>query len=106
MLGVPGLTRRTCKRGRAEVHLVPAQVDQLGGPQPVAVGHEDHSGVPVSPAVLLARAISRSTSASVKYSRVRSLLLGGRFGVTVRFTVLGVTSLRCRLAMRCALPAM
>jgi hypothetical protein len=36
---------------------------------------------------------------------VRSLLFEGRFGVTVRFTVAGVTSFRCPLAMRFALPA-
>src|SRR5262249_2856093 len=54
----------------------------------------------------LAAFISRSTSASVRYSRVRSLLLGGRLGVTVRFTVIGVTSFRCLLAMCFALPAL
>jgi hypothetical protein len=32
--------------------------------------------------------------------------LGSRLGVTVRFTVAGLTSLRCRLAMRCALSAL
>jgi hypothetical protein len=32
--------------------------------------------------------------------------LGGRVGLTVRFTMAGVTSLRCRLAMRSALPAL
>src|ERR1039457_1532892 len=51
----------------------------------------------------LAAAISRSTSASVRYSRVRRSRLGGRLGVTVRFTVAGVTSLRCNLAMGFAL---
>ena len=45
----------------------------------------------------LAAAISRSTSASVRCSRVRSLALGRRLGVTVRFTVAGVTSFRCDL---------
>ena len=47
----------------------------------------------------LAAVISRSTSASVRYSRVRRSALGGRVGVTVRFTVAGVTSLRCDFAM-------
>src|SRR5262245_60532097 len=51
----------------------------------------------------LAAFISRSTSASVRYSRVRNSLFGGRLGLTVRFTVAGATSLRCRLAMRCTL---
>ena len=53
----------------------------------------------------LAAAISRSTSASVRYSRVRSLALGSRVGVTVRFTVAGVTSLRCDLVMCFTAPA-
>jgi hypothetical protein len=66
---------------------------------PVPIGHKDHSSVPVAPAVRLAAAISRSISASVRYSRVRSLQLGSRLGVTVRFTEAGVTSLRCDLAM-------
>jgi hypothetical protein len=36
---------------------------------------------------------------AVRYSRVRRSALGGRVGVTVRFTVRGATSLRCDLAM-------
>ena len=43
---------------------------------------------------------------SHRYSRVRRLALGARFGVTVRFTVAGVTSLRCDLAMGFALPVL
>jgi hypothetical protein len=41
----------------------------------------------------------RSTSASVRYSRVRRSMLGRRVGRTVRFTVVGDTSLRCDFAM-------
>jgi hypothetical protein len=41
---------------------------------------------------------------SVRYSRVRSLPFGNRLGVTVRFTVAGMTSLRCDLAMCSTLP--
>ena len=44
----------------------------------------------------------RSTSASVRYSRVRRSALGRRVGVTVRFTVPGATSFRCDFAMRFA----
>src|SRR5262249_11126894 len=40
----------------------------------------------------------RSSSASVRYSRVRRSALGRRLGVTVRFTVAGVTSRRRDLA--------
>src|ERR1039458_2624755 len=50
--------------------------------------------------------IKRSTSVSVRYSRVRRSALGARLGVTVRFTVAGVTSLRCDLAMGFAFPVL
>jgi hypothetical protein len=92
------------QRGGPEVHLLPSQVYQFGRAKTVAVGHEDHRGVPVPPAALPGR-IHQPPDLSVKYSRVRSLLFGGRFGRTVRFTMAGVTSLRCRLAMCFALPA-
>src|SRR6516225_3548727 len=48
----------------------------------------------------LAAFIRRSTSASVRYSRVRRSPLGSRVGLTVRLTVAGVTSFRCDLAIR------
>ncbi len=51
MLGVPCLTLRTCRVAVAELHLIPAQVHQFGDTQAVPVGHEDHGGVPVAPAV-------------------------------------------------------
>jgi hypothetical protein len=38
---------------------------------------------------------SRSTSASVRYSRLRTFAFGSRFGLTVRFTMRGVTNFRC-----------
>ena len=41
---------------------------------------------------------------SVRYSRVRRSPLRRRLGVTVRFTVFGVTSLRCDLATSFGLP--
>jgi hypothetical protein len=39
--------------GRPEVHLIPAQVNQLGNPETVPIGHEDHGGVPMAVAVAL-----------------------------------------------------
>src|SRR5450759_3350500 len=54
----------------------------------------------------LAAVSRRSTSVSVRYSRVRRSALGARLGVTVRFTVAGLTNLRCDLAMCFALPAL
>lgn len=35
----------------SKVHLVPAEVDQLGNPEAVAIGDEDHGGVTVSPSI-------------------------------------------------------
>ena len=70
------------------------------------VGHQDHRGVPVAPTV------SRGGFHQPLDLGLRQVLagpqvaLGGRVGLTVRFTVAGATSLRCRLAMRCALPAL
>jgi hypothetical protein len=46
-----------------------------------------------------AASVRRATSASVRYSRLRRLALERRLGVTVRFLVVGATSLRCDLAM-------
>jgi hypothetical protein len=51
----------------------------------------------------LAASISRSTSACVRCSRVRLSAFGGRLGVTVRFTMTGVTSFRCDFGMCLAL---
>src|SRR5205085_393723 len=48
---------------------------------------------------------SLSTSASVRYSRVRRSALGGRLGVTVRFTGAGVTGLRVDFATDLTPPA-
>ncbi len=52
----------------------------------------------------LAASIRRSTSASVRCSRVRKSRLGSRLGVTVRFTVAGVTSLRCAFLIYFTVP--
>jgi hypothetical protein len=43
------------QRRRSEIHLLPPQVHQFGGPQAVPVGHKDHRGVPVPPTVSLGR---------------------------------------------------
>jgi hypothetical protein len=43
------------QRGGPEVHLLPSQVYQFGRAKTVAVGHEDHRGVPVPPAALPGR---------------------------------------------------
>src|SRR5277367_4612798 len=54
----------------------------------------------------LAASVRLSTSASVRYSRVRNSALGLRTGIaTVRFSVTGATSFRCDLAMVSRAPA-
>ena len=86
--------------GRCEVHLIPAQVHQLATPAGRAGRPPGSWWRPGGPSGCPWRpSISRSTSASVRYSRVRSSALGRRVGVTVRFSVAGVTSLRCDFAM-------
>ena len=52
----------------------------------------------------LATFISLSISASVRYSRLRKSALGLRPGATVRFTVFGVTNLRCDFATTFKVP--
>jgi hypothetical protein len=71
--------------GRPEVHLIPAQLHQFGNPEAVPVGHEDHRRVPMTVAAF----ISRSTSASVRYSRVRRSPFRRGVGATVRFLAIG-----------------
>jgi hypothetical protein len=41
------------QRSRPEVDLIPAQVYQLGNPQAVSVGYQNHRSVPVAVAVAL-----------------------------------------------------
>jgi hypothetical protein len=40
------------QRAGVEVDLVPAEIDQLGHPESVPIGHEDHGRVPVAPTVI------------------------------------------------------
>jgi hypothetical protein len=51
VLGVPFLTRRTWSTAPVEVDLVPAEIADLGGPQAVPVGQQDHGGVAVTVSV-------------------------------------------------------
>ena len=52
------------QRGRPEVHLIPAQVYQLGNPQAVSVGQEDHRGI--QEAVAVARGGLRDVTRSAR----------------------------------------
>src|SRR5262249_11601242 len=40
-----------------DLHLVPLQIAKLGSSKPVAVGQQDHGGVPVAIAAVLARGL-------------------------------------------------
>ena len=52
VLGVPCLDPADVQGGRVELDLIPAQVHQLGRPQAMPVGHQDHGGVAVAIAVV------------------------------------------------------
>jgi hypothetical protein len=43
------------QRGRSEVDLLPAEIDQLRHPEAVPVGHKNHRGVPLAVAVAFGR---------------------------------------------------
>ena len=92
------------QRPSPEVHLIPPQVHQLGRPQAVPIGCKDHRGVSVTPAVPCGRFRQPFDLGLGQVLAGAQVGIGGRLGLTVRFTVAGVTSLRCRLAMRFVLP--
>ena len=65
----------------------------------MAIGHKDHRGIPVRPTVSLGgRKQPFDLGLRQVFAGAQSAF-GGRFGVTVRFTVPGATSLRCDFAM-------
>jgi hypothetical protein len=86
------------QRGRGEVDLVPAQVGQLARPQAVAIGHKDHGGLPVRPSVGLGDLEQPFDLGFRQVFAGAEVGVGGRLGVTVRFTVPGATSFRCDFA--------
>ena len=53
--GDPALTLRTCSAGSGEIDLIPTEIDQFGCPQAMAIGDQDHGGVPIARAVLAGR---------------------------------------------------
>jgi hypothetical protein len=61
----------------AKVNLVPAQIDELGHSEAMAVGHQDHGRVAVAERLPRAASISVSTSPGVTCSRVRTSLFFG-----------------------------
>src|SRR6516165_8439038 len=100
-MGAWGAVLRTGDRQRRslEINLGPLQITQLAGPEAVAEGNEDHGLVPMGPAVAFAPPISRSTSDSVRYSRVRTSAFLGRRGVTFRILAVGHAIFRAELGI-------
>jgi len=49
-VAMPFLTRRT-RRHALRPRLIPSQIDKLGGPEAMAIGHQDYGGVAVTPAI-------------------------------------------------------
>jgi hypothetical protein len=49
-----------------QLDLMPLQVAQLRGPQPMTIGDQDHGRITVTVAPVLASTISRSISCSVR----------------------------------------
>jgi hypothetical protein len=99
VLGVPRLTRRTCRVAVAKSiwsHRRSVSSDALR-PCRHATRIMVLSRWPQR--LRFAASVSWPTSASVRCSRLRISALGRRFGVTVRFSVVGATSVRCDLAM-------
>jgi hypothetical protein len=83
-----------------EVDLVPAQiVADLSRSEAVPVGQQDRARVTMPVTVAAGALDQRLDLVGVKCSRVRKSAFFCRFGVTVRFTSVGVTNLRCDFAM-------
>jgi hypothetical protein len=82
--GIPALGPTYMQAPDGEVDIIPAQRHQLRGPKPVAVSNQDSRGVPMPSAVLFGGLNERSTSRSVRYSRLRLS--------TVTFTEVGAAS--------------
>ena len=65
----------------------------------MSVGHEHHSRVSVAIAVALGRFHEPLDLGFGQVFAGSQLAVGGRLGVTVRFTMAGVTGFRCALAI-------
>jgi hypothetical protein len=85
--------------GAVEVDLVPAQVAGLGGAQPVPEGHQDHGRIPVTVSVGLGGLDQSLDLAGRQVLPGPKLCVRTLTGATVRFTSVGVASLRCDFAM-------
>ena len=79
-----------------EVDLLPAHVHHFGGPEAVPVGQKHHECVAVAVAVGLGRLDQLLDLVGGQVLARAQLCVGARRGVTVRFSVIGVTTRRFR----------
>lgn len=64
------------REGRSrEVDLIPSKVSQFARPEPVAIGHRDHGGVTVPPAIALGRIGQR------RYLGIGEIFPAPQFGI-------------------------
>ena len=80
--------------GAVEVDLVPAKVADLGSPQAVPVGQQDHGGVAVTVAVAPGGLDQRLDLVGGQVLPGPQSAFFARFGGTVRFTSVGATTRR------------
>jgi hypothetical protein len=83
-----------------QIDLAPAQIDELGRPQAVAIGHEDHGRVTMAMTVLARGLHQHLDLIGLRYSRVRRSAFFRLRGVTVRFTMAEPTTFRCGFLTR------
>ena len=86
-----------------EIDLIPAQVHDLGRAQPVPEGDQDHGRIAVPVAVLPRRSHQRLDLLLGQVFAGSQVAFLARRGITVRFSMAGVTSLRCVLPMEIVL---
>src|SRR6476659_11230438 len=73
--GCTPLDPANMQRSRSKIDLIPTEVNKLGGPKAVTIGHEHHCGIPMPPTVL------PSDVHEPFDLRFRQVLTGSQFGV-------------------------
>jgi len=96
--GDPTLGPTDMHDGAIEAHLVPAQVANLGRPEPVPKGDQDHGRIPMTVAVSLRGLDQGVDLAGCQCSRVLSSAFGRRVGATVRKISVGTTNFSAELS--------
>ncbi len=97
-LGVPCLTRRTCKHGTIKIDLIPPKVRQFRGPQPMPEGDKDHGGVTMPVAVLSCRCHQRLDFVLGQVFARAQIAVLRPLRCDCSFSVLGAIKLETRLS--------